>query len=423
MRLFFILGREPALGAAEILAIFDRQQIPISHFSISREALMMETQNLPALEVLRRELGGTIKIGSGLESWDLEPRTETILSFLVQVLTEAAPGKKRLVFGFSAYDASRNGLPPKKVQGFRKTLRRLGLEVKHRLQTSGLRARFVVSREATLSSVVVETNRLLIEGMEIVFLLRESGLDLGQTLAIQPWKEFSERDYGRPERDARRGLLPPKLAKMMINLARAPLAATLLDPFCGSGTILAEAWLLGYYSLIGSDLDSTAIARTKSNLTWLDPAAARKARLLDTGVKHLPQILGAASVETIVTEPYLGPPLRGRETPEEIQEIERQLRPLFHDLLTAFHLVLKSHGRAVIAFPFWKTKKISLHASVISRLADYHFALLPPLPLQAITPTLAPEFGADGKTLIYGRLDQYVWREIAILEKRPVASS
>jgi tRNA G10 N-methylase Trm11 len=53
-------------------------------------------------------------------------------------------------------------------------------------------------------------------------------------------------------------MIPPKLAQVMINLARRDEAdfqdKILFDPFCGSGTILMEAYLMGIKNIIGSDL-------------------------------------------------------------------------------------------------------------------------------------------------------------------------
>ncbi len=43
----------------------------------------------------------------------------------------------------------------------------------------------------------------------------------------------------------------------------------ILDPFCGSGTILQEAMLLGFKNIYGSDKDKRAIANSKENINWL----------------------------------------------------------------------------------------------------------------------------------------------------------
>ena len=88
-------------------------------------------------------------------------------------------------------------------------------------------------------------------------------------MAVQPFEEFGARDYARPSRDDLSGMLPPKLAKIMINLAQAKENSLILDTFCGSGTILQEALIMGYLNLIGFDSSPKAIKDSQANLEWL----------------------------------------------------------------------------------------------------------------------------------------------------------
>lgn len=422
MQTFFVLGREPGLSIAEILAVSERltgSKINPAESLVSREIFVSEL-SLSSKELMR-ELGGTIKIGQVLHSFRSLPPEEDLLEFLQELLS--APRKKKFQFGFSVYDASAQGLKSKELARFRKDIRKLGISLKRKLAKAG-GVRFVTSREPTLSSVVISENKLISEGKEIVFLHDGSKLQIGLTEAVQPWKDFGKRDYDRPGRDPKSGMLPPKLARMMINLAGASITATLADPFCGSGTLITEALLLGYRSLVASDIDSTALARTETNVEWLvkrgdlDKTAVQNLRFIDIGIAHLPNALERGRIDAVVTEPFLGPALRGKKTREEIEKIAKQLEPLYHDMLVSVRAILKLRGKAVIAFPLWKTKnRESIHSPVLRRLEKYGFALRPPVPTPLIVPSLAPEFGLNGKTLIYGRKDQKVFREIVILEK------
>ena len=101
------------------------------------------------------------------------------------------------------------------------------------------------------------------------------------TKAIQPIESLGERDFGRPYRDAKSGMLPPKLAMMMINLAGQSLGATILDPFCGSGTILMEAATIGYTNLMGSDISPKAIDDTRQNFAWQGGSLPKKLFVAD----------------------------------------------------------------------------------------------------------------------------------------------
>ena len=61
--------------------------------------------------------------------------------------------------------------------------------------------------------------------------------------------------------------LIPKLARCMINLARAKPGVTLLDPFCGTGSILIEAGLIGC-RVLGSDVKQKMVRGSMRNLEY-----------------------------------------------------------------------------------------------------------------------------------------------------------
>src|SRR6185503_10002944 len=99
---------------------------------------------------------------------------------------------------------------------------------------------------------------------------------LAQTLFVQDIEAYGARDQARPARDARVGMLPPKLAQIMLNLSAGPLRASaeelarlrVLDPFCGTGVILQEALLMGY-SVLGTDIDERMVDYSRRNIKWL----------------------------------------------------------------------------------------------------------------------------------------------------------
>src|SRR6185503_11866116 len=99
---------------------------------------------------------------------------------------------------------------------------------------------------------------------------------LAQTLFVQDIEAYGARDQARPARDARVGMLPPKLAQIMLNLSAGPLRAStddltrlrVLDPCCGTGVILQEALLMGY-SVMGTDIEPRMTEYSKRNLKWL----------------------------------------------------------------------------------------------------------------------------------------------------------
>lgn len=71
---------------------------------------------------------------------------------------------------------------------------------------------------------------------------------------------------------AYKGKFYPQLAKSLFNLAGLTPGQRVLDPFCGSGTVLLEAYLNGLFSF-GTDLNPLAvrIARAKTKILDVDP--------------------------------------------------------------------------------------------------------------------------------------------------------
>lgn len=87
----------------------------------------------------------------------------------------------------------------------------------------------------------------------------------------------------------RQGALRPTVAAMMVHLAGEP-GGTLLDPCCGSGTILAEALAAGWQTGRGVDIDEEAVAIARRNV----PGAE-----IERGdLRHLD--LGGTSVDAVV---------------------------------------------------------------------------------------------------------------------------
>lgn len=340
---FFVLGNNRELSTAEIEAVTG-----VSDFASTQgDVLLLET-DLPG-RMLQGRLAGTIKVGSvvgELAAWDKEACAD-LLSAMVD------PSLPRVEFGLSVYDAG-DGRAAKEL---RAETQRLGLEIKARLKASGRPVRLVTSREKTLSAVVVTSNRLLERGGEFVLITLPGRILVGLTEAVQDFEAWGARDFGRPARDAQSGMLPPKLARMMVNLAeKEPTRSSLLDPFCGSGTVLMEAALLGYKEMTGSDISPKAVADTRTNLDWL--AARRGAGIppITLLVSPAQTLRLDAPVDAIVTETYLGPALHGREHPAFLERNLADLSILYRDAFGALAKLAKPDGTAVVAFPVFQTK-------------------------------------------------------------------
>jgi tRNA G10 N-methylase Trm11 len=261
---------------------------------------------------------------------------------------------------------------------------------------------------------VVEQNKLISLGLEIVLIEKNSELYIGKTLAVQPFKELSFRDYGRPARDDHSGMLPPKLAQIMINLAgiKKCSGASLLDPFCGSGTILTEALLLGYKYIIGVDNSRKAIKNSEENIVWTKDnfnLANFSFDLYTRSATELSQFIKPYSIDAIITEPYLGPQ-RGKIN---LKKVVPELEKLYSQAIAEFNKVLKPNGRVVMIWPTFA--KTSMIKPVFVNLKINGFQIVNPIPKSLQTSKFINL--TNRKTLIYSRPGQRVWREIVLLTK------
>lgn len=89
---------------------------------------------------------------------------------------------------------------------------------------------------------------------------------LGLKLAEKPVKSFFER-LPRKRPFFHPAALHPKLARCMVNLARTRRGQTILDPFCGTGSLLIEAGMMGC-QVLGSDIKSWMVRGSKINLRY-----------------------------------------------------------------------------------------------------------------------------------------------------------
>ncbi|MFA5358652.1 MAG: methyltransferase domain-containing protein [Patescibacteria group bacterium] len=401
MLYYFILGQSSKLSVAEICAYLQRAGIDFKINKFSDEVLVLETKKEIDAEKTLDCLGGTIKIGQILlDSPSIKISPELVTSKLKVSTTDS-----KFHFGFSTYQLVKYNF---------RLPRNFGLEVKRLLKQKGISSRLVTSNEPNLSSVTVAKNRLLKNGAEICLIIDKDKVYIGQTLAVQKFGEYSRLDYGRPGRDSLSGMLPPKVAKMMVNIAAIESSkAKILDPFCGSGTVLQEAALLGYTDLIGSDISTKAIEDTKKNWEFLTASSSSVVDShLDIHVLDATRLflkIKPGSVDTIVTEPFLGPPLRGGESLREIKEITDKLAALYFKSFGEFKKVLKPGAKVVIIFPIVKSRP-SIGNDQLEQIKKLGFTSDWDLP-KGVESILT-----ERQSIIYSRPGQRVEREIFVFK-------
>jgi len=393
MKYFFVLGTNTALSVAELAAAVDLKKVKL----LAADFLIWETSTEINPEALMKRLGGVIKIGEIKEEVP-EGNEERLL----KTLTDLAKVKKyqskegKFNFGFSDYGK------------FQFNKQNLGLKLKKYFSKENISSRFVISREKNLSSVVITQNKLIVRGIEFVLLKEGTTIYIGETLSVQPFKDLSRRDYGRPARDDQSGMLPPKLAQIMINLAQVSnYDAVVVDPFCGSGTILSEAMLAGYKHLFGSDVSPRAIDDTHKNISWIRELYAIKdvnIKILVKNVVNLSKFIKAGLAEAVITEPFLGPQ-RGLI---DFKTVARNLEELYSLAIKEFQIILKPGGRVVMIWPMFYGQK------PITPAFD-GFKMIDMIPEELRTSEFIKK--QNRGTIIYGRPGQKVYREIVVLEK------
>jgi len=207
-------------------------------------------------------------------------------------------------------------------------------------------------------------------------------------------KSWYKRDRLKPFSDSHKGLLPPKLARMIVNLAVGsadPEDKTLLDPFCGSGTILMEAGQLKL-KMVGNDLDPVQLNGARRNLEFLD----LNGNLLNYDATKLSEHINQ-NIDFIATEPFMGRP-GARE--DRLPDLAKGLGKLYLGCLKDWNKFLKPGARICMIFPIFEYHGREYKTSIViddPKLIDYNIAV---------------------KGLTYSRPEARVKREIVILEKK-----
>ena len=386
MKSIAIVGRLPALSIAELESLLG----PASIQPFGNQAVLIDidTEDIPF-----ERLGGTIRLARILTPLDAKNWRDIESHLLATAAEHAARVPGKLSFGLSVY-----GFPVKKEQ-----LAKTALSVKKAIKNSGKSVRMVPHTGLELGSAVVYHNKLTgPNGWELLIMSDGKQTYMAQTTNIQNIDAYAARDQARPKRDARVGMLPPKLAQTIINLAGASAGDTLLDPFCGTGVVLQEAGLMGC-SVYGTDLDERMVRYSRDNINWLQEAHhVRFEWQLETG--DATRYTWRKPIDVVAGETYLGPPLTQLPEPQKMRQIVHDISRLHNKFLENIGKQIKSGTRLCLAIPAWKTKTGFIHLSTLEKLKDLGYT------------RIDFEFASNDQ-LVYHREDQLVARELVVLKK------
>ena len=373
---FFALGTNHTLSKIDIVNTLAMKGVDFEIIEASGEILLISTKTELDAKSLINELGSAAKIGEVYGIYDKENWPDNFLKDdLTRQNLQGNFSRVKEKFGVSVYGAGGKFKELNKVLGEIRKIRPSFVP-----PIAGLRKGKEVRKQGRiLSTVAVDKNELLENGFELVICVGSKGIYVGKTLAIQDYESYSFRDYGRPRRDVKSGMIPPKLAKMMINLAGKDKGDVFLDPFCGSGTFLQELILLGYGNVIGSDAGVVAIKDTKVNLEWLFknyPEIKKedyKIELFECDARSLSSKIPPQKIDAIVTEPYLGSAKRKFFEPEQIKKEISQLEDLYLSAFQEFKKVLKDNGVVVIIFPVFRYQNQFFHLQILDKIYSLGF--------------------------------------------------
>jgi len=181
----------------------------------------------------------------------------------------------------------------------------------------------------------------------------------GVTVYVPETEGFKERSTERPYVTS--GIsLSSRLARLLVNISGVSKGQVLLDPFCGSGTILGEALLKGV-DCMGIDRNHGSVERTKDNLTWFLSQGKRGGQrppsysVVAGDATNLKRSLGDQMVDAIVSEPILVPRLSSPPNLDKARRLIKHASFIYSEALYEMSGVLKRGGRMVLVIPSLRT--------------------------------------------------------------------
>ena len=199
-------------------------------------------------------------------------------------------------------------------------------------------------------------------------------------------------------------MLPPKLAQIIINLARPnneKTNLTILDPFCGTGVLLQESHLMGF-DIAGSDKEERMIDFTKQNLTWLDNEFKPKLEVGDA-TKHK----WSFKIDCIASETYLGKPFAKQPSQKDLLEQKQIVENIIRGFLKNIYDQIDTNTRLCLAIPAWKRMDDTFKSLDIVKNSELKELGFQKIKFKNIT----------SKDLLYFRPDQVVAREMLVIKK------
>ncbi len=387
MTFIAILGRQPALSIAELEQVFGSDNI----VAFSATAATVDSDSLDV-----QRLGGTTKAGRIVMRFKATTWQEASRKITMHYVDKWSGIDRKQTLGISVYDWLVS----------KRDVQMLGLGLKSSLKKHSVSLRIIPNQDTALNSAVSHHNKLGLSDNKTELLIARGprgDVFVAESVGAQNITALARRDQGRPKRDAFVGMLPPKLALMMVNLSGVK-NGRVLDPFCGTGVILQEALLLGL-DAYGTDLLQKMIDYSTINLDWLKETHHVDG---DFTLHHGDAIetLWQQPIAAVVAETYLGQPFSAPPSADKLQKVVTICDAVITSFLENLAPQLDTGTPLCLAVPAWRDASgHQTHLGVTRKLGDLGY----------VRATLRNVRDED---LLYYREDQVVARELLILRKR-----
>lgn len=385
-----LLGRQPALGIAELECLYGA---PSVRWFSDVTALV----DHPTFDFER--LGGSQKAGRVVAELHGDWR-QVSMRLVKEYVAAWNDHEGKITLGLSAY-------------GFKVTARdiqKTGIILKSKLKQYGVSLRLIPNVEPALNTATSHHNKLGLSNnhIELLVIRNNTGrVIIAESVGAQNITAIAARDQARPRTDAFVGMLPPKLARMMVNMASAASRDNeprrLLDPFCGTGVVLQEAALLGY-NVYGTDLADKMVDYSQTNLDWL---AQKYSLTTDITIEHgdAMSYLWQQPIDIVACETYLGQPFSAPPASDKLAQVRDNCNHIISEFLKNIGSQLHTDTPLVIAVPAWRdTAGNFTHLPLINNLEALGYAR-------------ATLKNVRNEQLLYYRESQVVAREMLLLKK------
>jgi len=298
----------------------------------SERVSVLQVERLPTESI--RELSGvhkcaplTTKLGSASED----------LSSLVDLVTSYLDEKSN--FSMSSYDVGEDDYEDL-VRSMLDGIRAAGLKKVRLLRPPG--------------NELISERVLAREALDVIAFPYHDGFGLGPTVWVPDSASMRQRGTRKPvpHSDIAQS---PRLARTLVNLAGLNPGQTVLDPFCGSGTILIEAYGKSLRCL-GLDSRASRVQEARENIRWSIGGVTDRGYDVRKGdARELPRMLRGSKVDAIVTEPLLLPRLDARPKTSTARAMVEESALVYNDALASMADCIHSEGRIVVVVPVIQT--------------------------------------------------------------------